>query len=123
MSIFRGEVYYADLGGKLDAQAEKNSEQAGDRPVVILSINRIHNSNLGIAIVVPGTRGSNRSKDFPTNARVAVSESGLAEESVFLGFQVRAIDIKKLRRRAGELNAEALKRVEVAVAFCLGMQS
>ena len=76
-----------------------------------------------MAIVIPATRGTNKPIDFPTNVRVSPADSGLSEESVFLGFQFRALDTKKFPATpAGHLTPAALKRVEEAVAYCLAMR-
>jgi len=56
MSISRGDIFFVDLGDVQEALQNKNSEQAGKRPVVMLSINRIQDK-FNVAVVVGcGTR-------------------------------------------------------------------
>jgi mRNA interferase MazF len=115
MAIERGEIYFVDLN------PVQGREQAGKRPVLVLSINAINRLPLVITVVV-GTKGENISHDYPTNVRVAARESGLSMESIFLGFQVRSLDAKRFPRKpAGKLSDEAMMRIEQAVRYSLGL--
>ena len=58
--IRRGEIYFLDL------DPVKGREQAGWRPVLVLSIDEINELPLVVTVVV-GTKGQNVRKDFPTN--------------------------------------------------------
>jgi len=82
MAIHRGEIYFVNLN------PVKGREQAGQRPVLALSIDAINELPLVITVVV-GTKGENISRDYPTNVRVSTEESGLPMETVFLCFQIR----------------------------------
>jgi mRNA interferase MazF len=77
MSIQRGEVYFVDLN------PVKGHEQAGTRPVLVLSIDTINRLPLVVTVVV-GTKGDAVPKDYRTNVRVSPAESGLPMETVFL---------------------------------------
>ena len=50
MSIKRGEIYFVDLN------PVQGREQAGQRPVLVLSVDAINNAPLVVTVVV-GTRG------------------------------------------------------------------
>ncbi len=111
----RGEIYFVDLDPAF------GREQAGRRPVVVVSIGPINQLPL-VVIVVPGTDGSNVHRDYPTNVRVPVSDSGLPTETVFLCFQVRALDPRRFSARpAGQLSPAALMQVEDALRYCMGL--
>lgn len=113
--IQRGDIYFVNL------DPVRGREQAGERPVLVLSVDSINRLPLVITIVV-GTKGSNLKRDFPTNVRISPSESGLPVETVFLGFQIRSIDPSRFpAQRAGRLSGASLKRVEDAVRRCLGL--
>ena len=84
MTIQRGEIYFVNLN------PVQGREQAGQRPVLILSIDSINNLPLVVTVIV-GTKGENITRDFPTNVRVSSSESGLPMETVFLCFQIRSL--------------------------------
>ena len=111
--IKRGEIYFVDL------DPSRGREQAGRRPVLVLSSDRINNLPL-VATVVAGTKGENVSRDYPTNVRISPEESGLSFETVFLCFQLRALDQKRFPPTpAGAVSVEALLKIENAVRYCL----
>src|SRR5258708_3819833 len=115
MAIQRGEIYFVNL------KPLQGREQAGNRPVLVLSIDAINRLPLVMTVVV-GTKGENISRDYPTNVRVSTTESGLPMETVFLGFQVRSLDAKRFTPApAGKLSGEAMKSVENAVRYSLGL--
>ena len=115
MAIERGEIYFVNLN------PVKGREQAGQRPVLVLSIDAINRLPLVVTVLV-GTKGSNVSRDYPTNVRLMPEETGLGLETVFLGFQVRSLDPKRFpEKAAGRVSGETLKRVEDIVRYCLGL--
>lgn len=115
MPIERGEIYFVDLN------PTKGREQAGNRPVLVLSLDAINRLPLVVTVVV-GTKGENISHDYPTNVRVPTAESGLPMETVFLCFQIRSLDPKRFpKKAAGKLSDTAMKRVEDAVRYSLGL--
>jgi mRNA interferase MazF len=85
MPIQRGEIYFVNLN------PVHGREQAGQRPVVVLSIDAINRLPLVVTVVV-GTKGENIRRDYPTNVRVSPADSGLPIETVFLCFQLRSLD-------------------------------
>lgn len=115
MSIQRSEIYFVNLN------PTQGREQAGQRPVIVLSIDRINRLPLVVTVVV-GTKGTNVSKDYPTNVRIAPEDSGLPFETVFLGFQIRSLDPNRfLDRPSGKLSDEKMIEIETAVRYCLGL--
>jgi len=115
MSAQRGEIYLVDLN------PARGREQAGRRPVLVLSVAAINRLPLVVTVIV-GTKGENVTRDYPTNVRVSPGESGLAMETVFLCFQIRSLDPSRLVGHAvGELSGDALAKVEKAVRYCLGL--
>jgi mRNA interferase MazF len=113
--IRRGEILFVSLDPSV------GREQAGHRPVLVLSVDEINRLPL-VVVVVAGTSGRNITRDYPTNVRVDPRESGLPEETVFLGFQLRSIDPRRFPSKpAGQLSEAALLRVETAVCRCLGL--
>jgi mRNA interferase MazF len=115
MAIQRGEIYFVNLN------PVEGREQAGNRPVLILSVDAINRLPLVVTVVV-GTKGENISRDYPTNVRVSPDESGLPMETVFLCFQIRSLDPKRFPKNpAGKVSGETLKRLEEVVRYCLGL--
>ncbi|MEW5767171.1 MAG: type II toxin-antitoxin system PemK/MazF family toxin [bacterium] len=115
MATHRGEIYFVNLN------PVEGREQAGHRPVLVLSIDDINKLPLVVTVVV-GTKGENISRDYPTNVRVLPEESGLPWETVFLCFQIRSLDPKRFPEKpAGKVTAEVLEKIETAVCYCLGL--
>ena len=115
MSIQRGEIYFVNLN------PVQGREQAGRRPVLVLSIDAINQLPLVVTGVV-GTRGENVTRDYPTNVRLSPEDTGLPMETVFLCFQIRSLDPRRFSDPpAGRISGEALQRVEQAVRYCLGL--
>ena len=115
MPICRGEIYFVNLN------PVKGREQAGSRPVLVLSIDAINKLPLVITVVV-GTKGENISRNYPTNVRLSPKESGLPEETVFLCFQVRSLDPKRFpNQHAGKISGKLLRKVEEATRYSRGL--
>jgi len=113
--IRRGDIYFVNLN------PVQGREQAGQRPVLVLSIDAINRLPLVITVVV-GTKGANVPRDYPTNVRVASADSGLPEETVFLCFQLRSLDARRFPPApAGQVSGPVLQQIETAVRSCLGL--
>ncbi len=83
--ISRGEIYFVNLS------PTHGREQAGRRPVLVVSADAINRQPLVVTVVV-GTDAKNVPRDYPTNVRVTAKETGLPIDTVFLCFQVRSLD-------------------------------
>jgi mRNA interferase MazF len=115
MAIQRGDIYFVNLN------PVQGREQAGQRPVLVLSINAINQLPLVVTGVV-GTKSENVRRDYPTNVRLSPEATGLPMETVFLCFQLRSLDPKRFPDApAGRVAGEALQRIENAVRYCLGL--
>lgn len=115
MPVQRGEVYFVNLN------PVQGREQAGQRPVLVLSIDAINRLPSVITVVV-GTKGENITRDYPTNVRLSPAESGLLMETVFLCFQLHSLDPTRfLGPPAGRVPEAAMRRIEEAVRYCLGL--
>ena len=115
MALKRGEIYFVNLN------PTQGREQAGTRPVLVLSIDKINALPLVVTVVV-GTKGENIAGDYPTNVRIAAEDSGLPLETVFLCFQLRSLDGSRFpAQAAGRLSGSALAKIEQTVRGCLGL--
>lgn len=111
--IRRGEIYFVDL------DPTQGREQAGKRPVLVVSSNRINRLPLVVTVIV-GTKGAKIRNDFPTNIRVAAIDSGLPIETVFMCFQLRSLDASRFPEKAsGEVSESILDAIDDAIRFCL----
>jgi mRNA interferase MazF len=115
MPIERGDIFLVNLN------PVQGREQAGRRPVLVLSVNAVNRLPLVVTVVI-GTKGENITRDYPTNVRVAPAESGLPLETVFLCFQLRSLDPSRFTGApAGKVSGATLSKVETAVRRCLGL--
>lgn len=115
MAIHRGEIYFVSLN------PVQGREQAGYRPVLVVSCDVINRLPLVVTVVV-GTKGGNIPTDYPSNVRVSTSESGLPTETVFLCFQLRSLDPGRfLGPPSGKLTPTAMEKIERALRNCLAL--
>jgi len=110
----RGDVYDARLS------PTEGSEQAGIRPVVIVSRNAINRFS-PVIVVVPFTNAANVKRDYPSNVYVARGEGGLTLDSVALTGQVRAIAKSRLLRYRGTLSPEVMRQIDQALRITLDL--
>jgi mRNA interferase MazF len=119
--ISRGEVYFVDLA------PTRGREQAGRRPVLVVSDDAINRQPLVVTVVV-GTDAARLAADYPTNVRVSARESGLPRDTVFLCFQVRSLDPSRFAdpasgqmRLAGRVPPERMRDVDAALRLTLSL--
>lgn len=110
----RGDVYQADLN------PVQGSEQAGKRPVIIVSRDAI-NENSPVVIVVPITGAENKSKLYPTHILLKAGTGGLAKDSIAVAEQVRAITKTRLRANMGQLRFEHMRLISGALKIALDL--
>jgi mRNA interferase MazF len=72
MPVKRGEIYFVDLN------LVRGREQAGNRPVLVLSIEAINKLPLVVTVVV-GTKGERVPKDYPTKCSYLSGRKWLAD--------------------------------------------
>ena len=112
MEVHRGEVFYADLSPVV------GSEQGGIRPVLIIQ-NEIGNrhSPTVIAAAITSRQDKNR---LPTHISVRADRCGLAKDSIILTEQIRTLDKRRLRERAGVIPPDDMRRVDEALGVSYG---
>jgi len=95
----QGEIWFANL------DPSKGSEQAGRRPVVVLSGNLL-NENLPIVIIAPLTTKIKRYKGNPVLK--PTKANGLTAESEVLIFHIRSIAKDRLDKKVGVVEKEEI---------------
>ena len=115
MEVHRGEVFYADLSPVV------GSEQGGIRPVLIIQ-NEIGNrhSPTVIAAAITSRQDKNR---LPTHNSVRADRCGLSKDSIILTEQIRTLDKRRLRERAGVIPPDDMRRVDEALGVSMGLES
>jgi mRNA interferase MazF len=111
----RGDVFDARL------DPGEGSEQAGVRPVVIVSRDAI-NAASPVVAVVPVTTLSRGRRLYPSQVVLAAGDGGLTADSVALGEQVRAIATHRLADRRGALPRTTMVRLDRALRIALDLE-
>ena len=110
----RGDVYDARLS------PTEGPEQAGTRPVIIVSRDAI-NVNSPIIVIVPITKATNVTRSYPNNVVFKQGNGGLTVDSVALGGQVRAIAKSRLLRQRSSLSAATVQAIDRALRITLDL--
>ena len=112
--VRRGDVYMARLDPR------EGSEQAGQRPVVVVSRDAI-NEHSSVVVVVPVTDRTHKKNIYPSHVILKAGDGGLTKESVALGEQVRAISTTRLIRSLGHLSGPSLDQIAAALRIVLDL--
>jgi len=103
----RGDVYWADLAPR------SGSEQAGRRPVVVVSHDGFNQTPAWMSIiVVPVSSSTLQAKRGPTVVGFPAGAAGLPRPSVAVCHQVTTLDRAKLTKRIGVLPVDLLREVD-----------
>lgn len=111
--ILRGEVYSARL------DPTEGSEQAGSRPVVIVSRNAI-NANSRIALAVPCTTYHGQ-RVYPSQTLLRSTDGDLVVDSIAMCEQVRVLSHRRMLRRLGLLSSTAIAAIDQALLIAFDL--
>jgi mRNA interferase MazF len=102
-TIRRGEVWLAELG------PTQGREQAGERPVLVVSADPINQGPADLVVAIPFTT---RGRGIPTHVEVRPPDGGLREISFAMCEQVRSLSVERLGSRPfGRVPAAVLDSV------------
>ena len=97
------------------------SEQGGIRPVLIIQ------NEIGTGTVPPSLRRPITSRQdknrLPTHISVRADRCGLSKDSIVLTEQIRTLDKRRLRERAGRIPPDDMRRVDEALGVSMGLES
>jgi len=108
----RGEIWLADLN------PVRGHEQAGRRPVLVVSVRPFNGSKAGLVVAIPLT---STLRTIPWHVIVQAPEGGLANPSALLCEAVRSISKDRLLNRWGSVSAETMEKVEDRMRMLLGL--
>ncbi len=108
----RGEVWLADLN------PIRGHEQAGRRPVLVVSVSPFNRgpSELVIALPVTGTI-----RPIPSRIPIEPPEGGLTKPSSIICEGIRSLSRERLVRRLGKVEPSTLSRAETALRYLIGL--
>jgi mRNA interferase MazF len=98
----------------------EGSEQAGIRPVILVSRDVITASS-SVVVAVPCTTHQTGRHIYPTQVLLHAPDGGLTVDSLALCEQVRALAKKRLLHHRGTLSPAALARAEAALRIALDL--
>ena len=108
---FRGEIWNADL------DPTRGREQAGKRPVLIVSTDRFNEGPAELVVIVPIT---SKGKGIPWHVPVkAGSDAGLTKDSFIMCEAIRCVARERLAKRLGEIADPVLAEVEKRLRILL----
>jgi len=110
----RGDVYEANLN------PPEGSEQAGTRPVIVVSRDAI-NFNSPTLVIVPVTGRENKKRLYPSQVVLRAGSGGLSKDSVALTEHIRSISQMRLSRHRGHLTLEDMSRISDAIKITLDL--
>ncbi|MCG6963598.1 MAG: type II toxin-antitoxin system PemK/MazF family toxin [Acidobacteria bacterium] len=102
----------------VDLSPVVGSEQAGRRPVVVVS-REAANARLPVVTAVPLTSRKAGRRVYPNEALIPEGSGGIARESVAMAHQVRTVSKQRLARRLGSFDNDAVRE---AIRLALRIQ-
>ena len=99
----RGDVWYADL------DPVRGHEQAGHRPVLVVSATGFNEGPAGLVMVLPLTT---RDRGIFYHVSIQPQEGGISQRSVIKCEDIRSIDQRRLTRRLGAVTNSTMSAVE-----------
>jgi mRNA interferase MazF len=112
MTPARGEVWLADLN------PTRGHEQAGRRPVLVVSDDLFNRGAAGLVIVLPMT---STLRAIPSHVLVAPPEGGVKNKTSILCEAIRSISTDRLVLRWGAVSPATLATVEDHVRMLLAL--
>jgi mRNA interferase MazF len=108
----RGEIWLADL------DPTRGREQAGRRPVLVVSVGAFNESKAGLAVVIPLT---STARGIPWHVAVVPPEGGLKNSSYLMCEAIRSVSRERLLKRWGAVSVAVRAEVEDRLRILLGL--
>jgi mRNA interferase MazF len=113
MVNYQWNIFWANL------DPVKGSEQAGYRPVLVISVEEV-NQVLPIITVISLTSLKPGRKVYPVEVLLKSSDTGLTKDSIAMAHQIRAIAKERLGNICGRIESEEIRhRIREAVRLYL----
>lgn len=112
--IKRGDMFYADLPFGI------GSEQCGYRPVLIIQNDTGNKYSRTIIAAIITSKTENKA-NIPTHCHIE-AQQGLERDSLVMLEQIRTMDKARLKEYIGTLDAEAMNKIDRALAVSVGLK-
>lgn len=110
--IWRGEVYYVDLGRPI------GHEPAFRRPAVVVSVDILNNGSGGLVVIVPITT---RGYGLRSHVELEPKHSGLEHTSYARCDQLRVVSVERLNSRQGMVGPGTMQKIDQSLRFVLDL--
>lgn len=108
-------IFWADL------EPTKGSEQAGRRPVLVISTEEV-NQALPIVTILSLTSIKPGRRVYPIEVLLKAETTGLTKDSIAMAHQIRAISKERLGEKCGSINSEEIRNsVKLAIKTYLDL--
>jgi len=105
----------------VDLDPARGSEQAGIRPVLVISAEEV-NQALPVVTVLPLTSAKPGRRVYPVEVLLRAADTGLPKDSIAMAHQIRAIAKERLGERCGAVTAAGARRqIRLALQLYLDM--
>ena len=111
----RGDIFKARL------DPAEGSEQAGTRPVIVVSGNSI-NAHSPVVVVVPATDSDNPKRIYPSHAFFPKGTGGLMKDSIAKTEQIRSIEISRFEQYYGRLAQSEMAALDSCIKTTLALR-
>lgn len=108
----RGEAWFADLN------PTRGREQAGRRPVLVISVDAFNSGAAGLVVILPLT---SRARGNPLHVEVVPPEAGVRVRCFIKCEDVRSVAQERLLQRWGAVSPATLAAVEDRLRMLLGL--
>lgn len=116
MVTYQWGIFWADLN------PIRGSEQAGTRPVLVISSEEV-NEVLPVVTILAITSLKPGRKIYPIEVHVNKAESKLSKDSIIMAHQIRAISKERIGPLCGYIDSEEIREsVKIAVKLYLDME-
>jgi mRNA interferase MazF len=114
VKIQRGEIIRVQL------DPAEGSEQAGERPAIVLSPDIINQHSP--VIIIAAITSKKVDKIYPFEVLLEPPEGGLVEKSKALLLHLRSVDKKRILGKYGTLSENSLAKIEEALKIAVGLK-
>lgn len=110
--VARGDIWLAGL------DPTRGREQAGVRPVLVISHDSFNNGPAGLVVTLPLTT---KDRGIASHIAVMPREGGLKKRSLVICEQVRCISRGRLHKKLGRLEPDTMREVERLLRLILDL--
>ena len=112
---FQWSVFNVDLDPTI------GSEQAGRRPVIVIS-REVANTSLPVVTVIPLTRRKKDRRVYPNEALIPKGTAGLKHDSIAMAHQLRTLSKRRLGAHIGHVDDQTIRaKIQHAVRIHLDL--